>query len=149
VAAMFLRILGWIAVIRDDYERAKLDNVGWAALLQGEYDRARTSYQQSLTLCKELGDRMIASESLEGMACIAAAEGEAERAARLFGAAKALREAVGYQHMPEEDAWREPYLATARSRLGEKAWEQALAEGRAMTLERAVAYALGEGAGVA
>ena len=35
------------------------------------------------------------------------------------------------------------------SRLGEEAWEEALAEGRAMTLERAVAYALGEGATLA
>jgi predicted ATPase/class 3 adenylate cyclase len=126
-----------------------LDNLGWAALLQGDYDRARTSYQESLTLCKELGDKWIASESLEGMACIAAAEGEAERAARLFGAAQALNEAGGYLHTPEEAAWREPYLATARSRLGEEPWEEALAEGRAMTLERAIAYALEEGAGVA
>jgi hypothetical protein len=89
------------------------------------------------------------AHSLEGLACISAAEGEAERAARLFGAAEALREAVGYQHTPEEDPWRGPYLASARSRLGEEAREEALAEGRAMTLERAIAYALGEGAGVA
>ena len=40
--------------------------------------------------------------------------GEAERAARLFGAAGALREAVGYQQAPRERALREPYLAAAR-----------------------------------
>jgi hypothetical protein len=100
-----------------------LDNLGWAALLQGDYGLARTSYQESLTLCKELGDKWTASESLEGMACIAAAEGEAERAARLFGAGQAPREAVGYHHMPEEDAWREPYLADARSRLPQRRGE--------------------------
>jgi predicted ATPase/class 3 adenylate cyclase len=170
--ARFLLSLGYVLLLEGDYERGAalnqeaatllrehgykggslgmvLDNLGWAALLQGDYDRARTFYQESLTLCKELGDAMIASESLEGMACIAAAEGEAEQAARLFGAAQALREAVGGQHEPEEDAWREPYLAAARSRLGEEPWEESLAEGRAMTLERAIAYALGEGAGVA
>ena len=170
--ARFLLSLGYILLLEGDYERGAalneeaaallkerdykggslelaLDNLGWAALLQGDYDRARTSYQESLTLCKELGDKWIASESLEGMACIAAAEGEAERAARLFGAAQALREALGYHHMPEEDALREPYIAAARSRLGEEPWEEALAEGRAMTLERAIAYALEGGAGVA
>ena len=66
---------------------------------------------------------------------------EAEQAARLFGAAEALREAVGYQHSPEEDALREPYLAAASSRL-EETWEAALAEGRAMELEEAIQYAL-------
>jgi hypothetical protein len=30
---------------------------------------------------------------------------------------------VGYQHSPEGDAWREPYLAAARSHLDEVAWE--------------------------
>ena len=61
---------------------------GGRRCLQGDHERARTSYQESLVLCKELGDKLIASESLEGLACIAAAEGATERAARLFGAAK-------------------------------------------------------------
>ena len=40
-------------------------------------------------------------------------------------------------------------LQPPASRLGEEAWEEVLAEGRAMTLERAVANALGEGASLA
>jgi predicted ATPase/DNA-binding SARP family transcriptional activator/DNA-binding CsgD family transcriptional regulator len=121
-----------------------LDNLGWAALLQGDYERARTSYRESLMLCKELGEKMIAAESLEGLACVVGSKGEAERAARLFGAAEALREAVGYQHAPEEGALREPYLATTRSRLDERVWEAAWAEGRGMSMEQAVEYALSE-----
>jgi predicted ATPase/DNA-binding SARP family transcriptional activator/DNA-binding CsgD family transcriptional regulator len=121
-----------------------LDNLGLAALLQGDHERARTSYEESLVLCKELGNMWIASESLEGMACISAAEGTSERAARLFGATETLREAVGYQQIPEEDAWREPYLAAARSRLDEASWQEAWAEGRAMSMEQAIEYALSE-----
>ena len=121
---------------------------GWAALLQGDHERARTSYKVSLTLCRELNDKLTASESLEGLACVAGAQGEAERAARLFGAAEALREtlreAVASQHQLEVDAWREPYRATARSQLGEAAWEEALAQGRAMGLEQAIEYTLSE-----
>jgi DNA-binding CsgD family transcriptional regulator len=91
-----------------------------------------------------LGDKIIAPESLEGLACIAASEGEVERAAKLFAAAQALREAVGYRHAPEEEALREPYLATTRSQVGEVAWEEALAQGRAIGLEEAIEYALSE-----
>jgi len=159
--------LGYIFLLEGDYERGAalneeavalfrergykggglvyaLDNLGWAALLQGDLERARTSYQESLMLCKELGDKMHTSESLEGLACITASEGDAERAARLFGAAQALREVVGYQHHPEEDALREPYMATARSQLDEASWEEAWAEGRAMSMEQAIDYALSE-----
>jgi predicted ATPase/DNA-binding SARP family transcriptional activator/DNA-binding CsgD family transcriptional regulator len=119
-----------------------LDNLGWAALLQGDRERARTSYQESLMLCKELGDKMHTSESLEGLACISAAEGDAERTARLFGAAEALREEVGYQHLPEEDAMREPSLAAARSLLDEASWRAAWTEGRAMSMDQAIDSAL-------
>jgi predicted ATPase/DNA-binding CsgD family transcriptional regulator/Tfp pilus assembly protein PilF len=119
-----------------------IDNLGWALLLQGDHQQAKSYYEESLTLCKELGDKLIASESLEGLACISGAKGEAERAARIFGTAQALRESVGYRHTPEEDALREPYLATARSQVEEEAWEEALAQGRAMGLEEAIEYAL-------
>jgi predicted ATPase/DNA-binding CsgD family transcriptional regulator/Tfp pilus assembly protein PilF len=164
----FLFSLGYQLMLEGDYERGAalneeaaallrergyksglhyaLDNLGWAALLQGDHERAKTSYQESLTLCKELGDKMIASESLEGLACSSAAQGKGERAARLFGATEALhetvREAVAFEHTPEEAAWREPYLATTRSRLDEAAWQAAWAEGRAMSMEQAIEYAL-------
>jgi non-specific serine/threonine protein kinase len=114
-----------VAICREHGYRQKLnyalDNLGWAALLRGDYEGAKPFYEESLVVSKELGDRSIASESLEGMACIAGAQGEALKAGRQFGAAEGLketlREAVALQHSPEEGAWREPYLATARSQL--------------------------------
>jgi DNA-binding CsgD family transcriptional regulator len=121
-----------------------LDNQGWAALLQGDHDAARTYYAESLTLCKELDDRMIAAESLEGLACISVVEGDAKRAAKMFGAAEILREVVGFKHTPEEDALREPYLAAACSLVDEEAWEEAWVEGKTMGLQQAVEYALAE-----
>jgi DNA-binding CsgD family transcriptional regulator/tetratricopeptide (TPR) repeat protein len=167
ILARFLLSLGFTLLLEGDYERGAalneeaaallrehgykggsleltLDNLGWAALMQGGHERARTSYEECLMLCKELGNKWVASDSLEGLACISAAEGTSERAARLFGATETLREAVGYQYIPEEDAWREPYLAAARSRLDERAWDKAWAEGRAMSMEQAIEYALSE-----
>ena len=90
------------------------------------------------------GDFTVEAGSLEGLACICVAEGATKRASRLFGAAEALREAVGIEHMPEEDIWREPYLAAARSRLDEASWEEAWAEGRVMSMEQAIEYAFSE-----
>jgi predicted ATPase/DNA-binding CsgD family transcriptional regulator len=119
-----------------------LDNLGWAALLQGKFDKAKALHNDSLILCKELGDKAVTSESLEGLACTAGAKGDTERAARLFGAAEALREATGHLQRPRERALREPYLEAARSRLDEAAWEKAFTEGKAMELGEAVEYAL-------
>jgi hypothetical protein len=93
-------------------------------------------------VAEKLGSRLIATESLEGLACAAGTRGEAERAARLFGASQALREALNYQQPPGEHTLREPYLAAARSRLDEAAWKAAFAEGKAMELEEALRYAL-------
>jgi DNA-binding CsgD family transcriptional regulator len=121
-----------------------LDKLGWAALMRDEHERAKALYTESLDLSMGLGDKWVAVGAVEGLACAAAAGAEAERAARLFGAAEALQEAVGGQHMPEEAALREPYLATARSRLDEASWEDAWAEGRTMSMEQAMEYALSE-----
>jgi predicted ATPase/DNA-binding SARP family transcriptional activator len=166
--AYFLHNRGYQSMLEGDYERGAalneeavaqcrehgykaslnfaLDNLGWAALLQRDHERARAYYEESLLVCRELGHKKIASDSLEGLACISGAQGEALRAGRLFGAAQALhvREAVAFEHTPQEDAWREPYLKAARSELGEAAWERALAQGRTMGLEEAIEYALSE-----
>ena len=65
-----------------------------------------------------------------------------ERAARLWGAAEALHEATGYPKDPISHAEMEPYLASGRSQIHEVVWEKAWEEGRTMTLEEAVSYAL-------
>jgi DNA-binding CsgD family transcriptional regulator/tetratricopeptide (TPR) repeat protein len=121
-----------------------LDNLAWAALLRGDHERARKLHEESLVLCRELGDITIAAESLEGLACGAGARGEAKRAAKLFGAAEALREAVGYWQESRERALREPYLVAARSQLDEAIWEVAFAEGYTMGLEGAFRYAISD-----
>ena len=109
--------------------------------MRGDHEQARSLHKESLELSRELGDKLLAAESLEGLACSASTSGEEERAARLFGAAEALREAEGYFQAPRERALREPFLGVARSQL----WQEALAQGRAMSLEEAVEYALSEG----
>jgi len=119
-----------------------LDNLGWAALMRGDQEHAEVLHRESLALSRQLGDQLVAAEALDGLACSASARGEAERVARLFGAAEALREAVGYRQEPREHALREPYLVAARPRLSEARWDAAWAEGGGLGLEEATAYAL-------
>jgi predicted ATPase/DNA-binding CsgD family transcriptional regulator len=131
-----------------------LCNLGWAALLRGDPERATTLYAESLELKRELGDKVVLPETgdkvvlpetLDGLACVAVAKGETERAVRLFGVTRALHELVrDYAMAREYAALREPYLEATRSQLSEEAWEEAFAEGWAMGFEEAVEYALSE-----
>jgi predicted ATPase/DNA-binding CsgD family transcriptional regulator len=122
--------------------RYALDILGWAALVREDHEQAKALHEEKLVLCKEIGDKVIGSSSVEGLACYAASRGEAQRAARLFGAAQALYEAAGYHQSPRDRALGEPYLAAARSMLSDAEWEVAFAEGQAMSFEEAVEYAL-------
>jgi DNA-binding CsgD family transcriptional regulator len=79
--------------------------------------------------------------SLRGLASIAALAGYSARAARLYGAAEAVREAIGApiprHHSPTERA-----IAKARAALGEADFAVAWNEGRGLALADAVAEAL-------
>jgi hypothetical protein len=80
---------------------------------------------------------------LRGLAAVAEALGEPLRAMRLLGAAEALLEATGtflYAHMDHELHQR--VAGAARERLGERSWNTARDEERAMSFEEAVAYTL-------
>jgi len=134
--------LGYEFLLQGDHERATALNAEAAALLRGDDEQARDLLKESLALSGELGDGLNAAESLDGLACTAAARGEAGRAARLFGAAEALREAMGIPLPSAARALREPYTRAARSRLDEVEWTRRWEEGRAMSQEEAVALAL-------
>jgi len=71
--------------------------------------------------------------------------GQLERAARLFGAADKLLEGTPAVLTVEDRTMYEQSLAAARSMLDEEMFASAWAEGRAMTLEQAIAYALSSG----
>ena len=118
-----------------------LNTLGRAALERGDTEAARSFIVESLTLGSVLGQEMLIAENLEVLARVAGVRGEEARAARLWGAAEALRESLGVPLPPSERALRDSYAA-ARSRLGEETWEGAQVEGRAMPLEEAVDYAL-------
>ena len=122
-----------------------LYNLAQVTLSGGDHDGATTLFEEGVTLSEQIGDRANLAYCLEGLAVIAGARGQIERCARLIGAAEGLHEAVGVPVYVYYEPYRSLYehtVATVRSRLGEAPFEEARAEGRAMTFEQAVEYAL-------
>jgi predicted ATPase/Tfp pilus assembly protein PilF/DNA-binding SARP family transcriptional activator len=121
-----------------------LHDLGVTAHVQGDYATARALYKESLTLRRELEDKRGTATSLEELGSLIAVEGEPAHAALLWGAAEALREAIGAPRSPFEQPRYEGAVAAARAGLDAAAFAARWEEGRAMTLENAIAYALGE-----
>jgi hypothetical protein len=95
-------------------------------------------------MVRELGSKTGIAEAVDALAGLAVVRGQAARAARLFGAAAALRDTIGARPDPGDRAENEPNVAAARTALGEQAFAAAWANGRAMTLEEAIEEAQGE-----
>jgi predicted ATPase/DNA-binding CsgD family transcriptional regulator len=158
--------LGMASLGRNDHERAgrhfeealaisreigdrlsgyvSLYNLALSARARGDHERAAQLYVEGLRLAREMSDKANAAYCLEGLAGLIGERGEPERAARVFGASEALLEAVGAPLYAQAQD-RAPYeraINALRSRMGETAFEAAWVEGRQMTLEEAVEYAL-------
>jgi len=118
--------------------------LGKVATRQGDLPTAHACYQESLALFRELEDHRSVAACLEGWASVVARQGAAIWAAQLWGAAQVLREAGGPSDLftlytiPGERADEERMRALVRAELGEQAFAQALAEGRAMRPEQAL-----------
>ena len=89
-------------------------------------------------------DRLNVSCDLDVLAAVAGERGDIPRAVRLWGAAQALRDAIGAAQPGDEAALLGSFVEAARTRLDETAWDAAWAEGVAMDQDEAVAYALRE-----
>jgi predicted ATPase len=106
----------------------------------GDKHQAKVLYRQSLSLWQDLqrvqqGIGIV--KALAGLAEVAAAQGQAERAGRLFGAAESL--------LPSSSVYREDVsrrIAAARAHLDVATFEAGWAAGQAMTQEQAITEAL-------
>jgi predicted ATPase/DNA-binding CsgD family transcriptional regulator len=119
-----------------------LREMGIALLCGGDYHNAATVYASSLRLRVPAQNRWVVFHDLEGLACIACTRGCYEAAAILFAAALPLQEALRSRRDADFLVQVEHYMDRARRSLGERAFEAAWNEGRAMALEEAVEYAL-------
>jgi predicted ATPase len=134
-----------LPLLRASRDRGKLGmlliNVGdlWLHQSRGE-QHAKTLYQQGLNLWQDLqrvDDGLGIVKGLTGLAEVAAAQGQAERAGRLFGAAD--------RQLPPASLDREDLnrrVAEARAHLDATAFTAGWTAGQAMTQEQAIVQAL-------
>ena len=116
-------------------------SLGDIALATGDYAAAGQWLSRSLAVRVEAGEQAGISWCLTGLGTLAASTGSPMQAVQLWGAAKSLQQALGCRPSPASGAVHERAIAAARSELGEAAFAQAWVEGRAMLLDRAIAWA--------
>lgn len=120
-----------------------LINLGNLLVEQGDL-AARERYAEGLLLCKELGDKKNIVNVLSGLGAVAVLTGDLPRAARLAAAAETLRLSIDAVWESAEGRIYEHTLAAVRAGLSEDVFNVAWAEGAAMTVDDAIAYALAE-----
>jgi predicted ATPase/class 3 adenylate cyclase len=164
--AMSLIHLGYTAALAGDFERAasrlsegvdlseELGETMWTpvaerylgllALLSGKIDEAESFLRTSLLEGRERAPQWQLPYWIEDLAAVAAAKGEAFRAATLWGATDALFEERGLAILEENRQVRERFREEVGASIDSDARAEAWAQGHTMTLEQAVAYALAE-----
>jgi hypothetical protein len=108
----------------------------------GQLENAEAAYRETILEWKRLGHRAAVAHQLECFASIAKAREDGGRAARLYGAAEALRQKIAIPMTPKEKTEYDTQIANLRAGMEEKAFASAWAEGHAMSMEQAIAYAL-------
>jgi hypothetical protein len=109
---------------------------------QGQLAEATALYQETLPAWVQSGNRGALAHELECFGFMAISTGQGGRAARLLGAAEALREASRSDMTPLERVEYDQALAQLRAQIDQAALRTAWAEGQQMDLEQAVGHAL-------
>lgn len=134
-----------------------LNNLGNVSYMQGSYREAHSLHMESLLICREIGFKEAAAWNIAGLGEAAIGLGlrqtewtveraeevnDVETGVRLLGASDALLEAAGHQREADDAIPYEHAAEAARKALGEEEFERLRGEGRAMSMEEAIEYAL-------
>ena len=121
--------------------------LGTAQLRKGQFDEARSNVDHAMRHFYAASDTAGITLTLDDMSSVAVAEGDLPRAARLRGAARNLTTVTGTGLAGYvEEMYEGGVRPGIRGHLSEEDLARYGAEGAAMTLEEAVAYALGDAA---
>ncbi|HET7035826.1 MAG TPA: tetratricopeptide repeat protein [Thermomicrobiaceae bacterium] len=156
--------LGWLASFAADFERAAellhealqlfrtighyqgiadaLIGLGWVCAQRGAHAEAVAFFRECLAESYERSAWSHVADCLRGLAAVAgqARGSRSERAGLLFGAAERLSETAGPPFHPIRPM-AERFRTLAQARLDPERWAAGWAEGRALSLEQAVALA--------
>jgi predicted ATPase len=116
--------------------------LGRVAYLERRWQEAEAHARESLRLAHEIGMKIAIVEELFCLAGIAAATGDVGRAASLASAAELHSSLLATLATLSGAGLHHADIESAKAACDSAAWEQAWAEGRAMSLDEAADYAL-------
>jgi predicted ATPase/DNA-binding CsgD family transcriptional regulator len=123
-------------------------NLATVARDRGELHKAATLYVQTLSDTQRTGYRWGIVETLIGLADVAEALGQSTAAARLLGAAEEIGQALAFRPYARFRDYRVRSMDALRAQLGVDAFHDALAAGRRLSPDQAVAEARAVAAGL-
>jgi predicted ATPase/DNA-binding SARP family transcriptional activator len=139
--------LAMVRALGDDAGIAvNLGNLAFADLARGAVDRADARLREALERSHALGFGEWVAIMLDGLGAVAAARGQDQRGAVLIGAAAQIRDEIGASLDSIERSVHARTVAALEERMGRRALDAGMGQGRALPTTRAVALAL-EGPG--
>ena len=122
-------------------ELVTIGNLAYVIYHQGDYERAKALEVSIQPQFRDLGLGYHVAAGFPTLVGTVAAQGELEQAARLLGAADALFESTGVSLKRSDQFELDRHADTLHQQLDQETFEKAYAEGRAMSLEEALACA--------
>jgi predicted ATPase/DNA-binding SARP family transcriptional activator len=116
--------------------------LGTFQILHGEIEQGVRHLEKGLSLYCQINNIFFIGNCMIGLAGAANARYQPLEAARFFGAREAIHESIGSKLDSGVQPIYQSLVAQTHALLGESAFASAWAEGRAMTLDEAVEYAL-------
>jgi predicted ATPase/DNA-binding SARP family transcriptional activator/DNA-binding CsgD family transcriptional regulator len=166
IEAHYLNFLGFAAEVESDHEETRrrwkqalgiyrelgdiwgltrcLPSLGMITLSHRDVDEAAGYFEEGLAMERDIRYKTVIFFHFMGLSAIAAVRGQARRAAKLYGATEKLRESEGFSLATVASSGYdyEGYLALVRAGLDATTFEAAWNEGRALSIEEAIEYAL-------
>ena len=110
--------------------------------LAGDYSAARGFMREAVKLGRALGNKWAVPYAIEGLADICAKENQAQKAVQLYGAASALREALGLSFSASERTSYQSALDQLHERVADESFNREWERGRSLRLQEAVELAM-------
>ena len=147
-ARLYSQSLALLEALGDDRRRGiGLYNLGQVTLHQGDCPHAVKLFLESIRIGQKIANKWMIAHGLAALVGAACWSEQPERAVKLAGAGQALFDSIDANMDLADRIEYERSLASLRVQLDEKTFNAARAEGEAMTMEEAVAFALGEAGG--
>jgi predicted ATPase/class 3 adenylate cyclase/DNA-binding CsgD family transcriptional regulator len=130
-----------VAATRGFHQSLALTTRAGVAIMQGEREQADRDAHDALAIAARTRAYGATADTLECLALLALGAGSHPEAARLYGAADAIRQRGGWVRFTALNAIYEAAVAALRDAMDEKDFESAWAEGAALSTAEAIGYA--------